>query len=148
VNGLKLYPYFYGVINSSQPYSRKSTLHPSQSGANNFDMSKAICIAVVLLGVCVTLTLRLTNGYQAADLAAAVPTGFAKARPPLERDEPIVVNSSAKSDQLIATLPPEITIGISEPGRIAPVADSKPAAVQAPITSWHWHEGSKKVTRK
>ena len=111
-------------------------------------MPKAICIAVVLLGVCVALTLRLTNGYQAADLAAAVPTDSAKARPPLARDEPIVVNSSVKSDQLIATLPPEITIGMSEPGRIAPVADSKPATVQAPITSWHWHEGSKKVTRK
>jgi hypothetical protein len=66
----------------------------------------------------------------------------------LERDEPIVVNSSAKSDQLFATPPREITIGVSEPARIAPVVDSKPAAVQAPITSWHWHEGSKKVTRK
>jgi hypothetical protein len=111
-------------------------------------MSKAICIAVVLLGVCVALTLRLTNGYQTADLAAAVPTDFAKARPPSERDEPIVVNSNAKADRLFVALPPEITIGVSEPGRIAPVVDSKPAAVQAPITSWHWHEGSKKVTRK
>jgi hypothetical protein len=111
-------------------------------------MSKAICISVVLVAVCVALTMRLTNGYQAADLAAAVPTGFANARRPIERDEPIFVNSSAKADQLIATLPPEITIGMSEPGRIAPVVDSKPAAVQAPITSWHWHEGSKKVTRK
>jgi hypothetical protein len=123
-------------------------LHRSQSGANNFDMSKAICIAVVLLGVCVALTLRLTNGYQTADLAAAVPTDFAKARPPSERDEPIVVNSNAKADRLFVALPPEITIGVSEPGRIAPVVDSKPAAVQAPTTSWHWHEGSKKVTRK
>ena len=111
-------------------------------------MSKAICIAVVLLGVCVALTMCLTNGYQVADLAAAVPTGFAKARPPIERDEPIVVNSSAKADRLIATLPAEITIGMSGLGRAPPVADSKPAAVQAPITSWHWHEGSKKVTRK
>jgi hypothetical protein len=111
-------------------------------------MSKTICIAVVLLGVCVALTLRLTDGYQTADLAAAVPTGFAKARPSLGLDEPIVVNSSAKADQLIAPLPSEITIGMSEPARIAPVVDSKSAAVQAPITSWHWHEGSKKVTRK
>ena len=70
-------------------------------------MSKAICIAVVLLGVCAALTLRLTNGYQTADLAAAVPTDFAKARPPSERDEPIVIKHPCKgrfSDRLV-TLP-------------------------------------------
>jgi len=38
----------------------------------------------------------LTNGYQVADLAAAVPTGFAKARPPIERDEPIVVTPAQR----------------------------------------------------
>src|SRR5579859_1025121 len=78
VNGLKLCPVFLWVINSTQSYGRKSTLLPSHSGTNNFDMSKAICIAVVLLGVCVALTLRLANGYQTADLAAAVPTGLQK----------------------------------------------------------------------
>ena len=84
---------------------------------------------VFLLGVGVICLLRSSSQEKAADLATAVSTRGAKPMQVLESDEAIVVNSSAKADRLFIALSPEITAGGSEPGPIAPVVESGPAAI-------------------
>lgn len=106
-------------------------------------MPKAICLAICLLGVIVAAVLTFADWEATADLTATIPASIT-----LEPDDP-VVNTSSKADRFPSSLPPEITMGVSEPERVTTAIDQGLiTTVQTPISSWHWHEGSKKITRK
>jgi len=65
---------------------------------------------------------------------------------PNEAIETFEVNSGAKADRLpIVASSDEAKKEVIEPVK---VASSQVQAEKAPITSWHWHVGSNKITRK
>jgi hypothetical protein len=78
-----------------------------------------------------------------AELAAADAT---TAYSPNEAIETFEVNSGAKADRLpVVASSDEAKKVVIEPVK---VASSQVQAEKAPITSWHWHFGSNKITRK
>jgi hypothetical protein len=100
----------------------------------------------VLFGVSAVFALRSPSRDALAELAAAAPLHSTIAHPSDEAIENFEVNSSAKADRL-----PVIASG-DEAKKVAlepvKVSSSQTQAAKAPITSWHWHAGSSKITRR
>ncbi|MGA2995874.1 hypothetical protein [Bradyrhizobium sp.] len=100
----------------------------------------------VLFGVSAVFALRSTSRDALAELAAAAPLHSTTAHPSHEAFENFEVNSSAKADRLPVVVPgDEAKKVVLEPVQ---VSSSQAQAAKAPITSWHWHAGSSKITRK
>ena len=99
--------------------------------------------AIRLFGVGAVFALRPAGRDALAELAAADAT---TAYSPNEAIETFEVNSSAKADRLpVVASRDEAKKVVIEPVK---VASSQVQAEKAPITSWHWHVGSNKITRK
>lgn len=107
-------------------------------------MWKVILIVLpVLFGMSAVFALRSTNRDA---LAAAAPLNATTAYSPNEAIETFEVNSDAKADRLpVVASSDEAKKVVVEPVK---VANSQVQAAKAPITSWHWHAGSNKITRK
>ena len=106
-------------------------------------MWKVILIVLpVLFGMSAVFALRSTS----RELAAAAPLNVTTAYSPNETIETFEVNSGAKADRLpVVASSDEAKKVVIEPVK---VASSQVQATKAPITSWHWHAGSNKITRK
>jgi hypothetical protein len=65
-------------------------------------------------------------------------------------NDPFVVNSAAKSDRLPtgrSTI--ELTEAATEHTKLSSLSvEDKSVLTKPPITSWHWHAGSNKISRK
>ena len=110
-------------------------------------MRKVILIMLpVLFGMSAVFALRSTSRDALAELAAAAPPNATTAYSPNEAIETFEVNSGAKADRLpVVASRDEAKKVVIEPVK---VASSQVQAAKAPITSWHWHAGSNKITRK
>ena len=111
-------------------------------------MWKVILVTLfVLFGMSAVFALRPNRGQDAlAELAAAAPLNGTTAYSPNEAIETFEVNSGAKADRLpVVASSDEAKKVVIEPVK---VASSQVQAEKAPITSWHWHAGSNKITRK
>jgi hypothetical protein len=107
----------------------------------------------VLFGVSAVFALRSTSRDALTDLAAAVPLDSTTAHPSHEAIENFEVNSSAKADRLPVVMPGDEAKKIAiEPVKVAlepvKVSSGQAQPAKGPITSWHWHAGSSKITRK
>jgi hypothetical protein len=102
--------------------------------------------AIRLFGVGAVFALRPAGRDALAELAAAAPLDATTAYSPNEAIETFEVDSSAKADRLpVVASSDEAKKVVIEPVK---VASSQVQAEKAPITSWHWHFGSNKITRK
>jgi hypothetical protein len=110
-------------------------------------MWKVILVTLfVLFGMSAVFALRPASRDALAELAAAAPLNATTAYSPNEAIETFKVNSGAKADRLpVAASGDEAKKVVIEPVK---VARSQIQAAEAPITSWHWHAGSNKITRK
>jgi hypothetical protein len=109
-------------------------------------MWKVILIVLpVLFGMSAVFALRPTSRDALAELAAAAPLNATTAYSPNEAIETFEVNSGAKADRLPVVASSDEAKKVIEPVK---VASSQVQAAAAPITSWHWHAGSNKITRK
>jgi hypothetical protein len=110
---------------------------------------KASFLAALLLGVYAAFSFG-SIGHDEAALMTAPPLDSKTNPSPSGTDDRVVVNSAAKADRLptVASLAEITTIAI-EPAQLAQApADGKTEVTKPPVTSWHWHAGSDKVTRK
>jgi hypothetical protein len=109
-------------------------------------MLRTVCLAFVcLLSLSAAFALRPTGSANTApNLAAAAPrdaTGEPDASP--------AVNSVSKADRLPIAFPDRIRQAKTEANGLVPVqVEVAPEPTKRPITSWHWHVGSNKITRK
>jgi hypothetical protein len=110
-------------------------------------MWKVILIMLpVLFGMSAVFALRPIGQDALAELAAAAPLNATTTYSPNEAIETFEVNSGAKADR-----PPIVASGdeakkvVIEPIELT---GSQAQTTKAPITSWHWHAGSSKITRK
>jgi hypothetical protein len=118
-------------------------------------MWKAVCLALAcLLGLGAVLTLVPGPGDRARALsrtAAALPNGVSTSATEEADENALVVNTSSKSDKLpIAALDKAAPVKLPmETTKIAPVQIEAPRKSEKAreITSWHWHDGSKKIRR-
>jgi hypothetical protein len=105
-------------------------------------MWKVILIMLpVLFGMSAVFALRPASRDALAELAAAAPLNATTAYSPNEAIETFEVNSGAKADRL----PVVASKVVIEPIKLT---GSEAQTANAPITSWHWHAGSNKITRK
>ena len=110
---------------------------------------KASFLAVLLLGVYAAFAFG-SFGHDDVALTAAVPLDLTSNLSRIRTNDAVVVNSAAKADRLptVASFA-ETTAVATEPDQLAQTpADGKTVSTKPPITSWHWHAGSNKVTRK
>ena len=110
-------------------------------------MWKVILIMLpVLFGMSAVFALRPTGQHALAELAAAAPLNAITAYSPNAAIETFEVNSRAKADRLpVAASGDEAKKVVIEPIELT---GSQTQTAKAPITSWHWHAGSSKITRK
>jgi hypothetical protein len=105
-------------------------------------MWKVILVTLfVLFGMSAVFALRPASRDALAELAAAAPLNATTAYSPNEAIETFEVNSGAKPDRL----PVVASKVVIEPIKLT---GSEAQTANAPITSWHWHAGSNKITRK
>jgi|ERR1700722_304578 hypothetical protein len=105
-------------------------------------MWKVILVTLfVLFGMSAVFALRPASRDALAELAAAAPLNATTAYSPNEAIETFEVNSGAKADRL----PVVASKVVIEPIKLT---GSEAQTANAPITSWHWHAGSNKITRK
>jgi hypothetical protein len=111
-------------------------------------MLKASFLAVLLLGVYAAFAFG-SVGHNDVALTAAVPLDLMSNLPPGRTNDTVVVSSAAKADRLptVASFAETTTVAI-KPDQPAQAPDGKTVVTKPPITSWHWHAGSNKVTRK
>ena len=111
-------------------------------------MWKVILIMLaVLFGMSAVFALRPTGPDALAELAAASPLNATTTYSPNEAIETFEVNSRAKADRLPIVAPgDEAKKVVIEPIKLTGSQAAQTA--KAPITSWHWHAGSSKITRK
>lgn len=112
-------------------------------------MLKAICLALILLfGMTAALALR-PNGNGARGAAGLASHGLT----PLladDRDDAFSVNRSSKADRLPSASSGDDTRKLATrsiaaaPQRV----EDKSERAKPQIKSWHWHAGSKKITRQ
>jgi hypothetical protein len=110
-------------------------------------MLKVILIMLpVLFGMSAVFALRPTGQDALAELAAAAPLNGTTAYSRNEDIETFDVNSRAKADRLpVVASGDEVKKVVIEPVKLT---GSQAQTPKAPITSWHWHAGSSKITRK
>ena len=110
-------------------------------------MWKVILVTLfVLFGMSAVFALRPASRDALAELAAAAPLDATTAYSPNEAIETFEVNSRAKADRLpVAASGDEAKKVVIEPIELT---GSQAQTAKAPITSWHWHAGSSKITRK
>ena len=111
----------------------------SRLGASK--MLKTVCLAFCLLSLSAAFALRPSGTAKIAlNLASAAG----------EPDETPAVNAASKADRLpIAHYSDQTRQATIQTTPVAPVqveAATEPPKKQ--ITSWHWHAGSNKITRK
>jgi hypothetical protein len=112
-------------------------------------MLKAICLALILLsGMTAALALRPHN--SAASGAAVLASHDLTTAIAEEPDDAFSVNTSSKADRLPSAVPGDETKKLAtSPIAATPIrTENKSERAKPQITSWHWHAGSKKVTRK
>jgi hypothetical protein len=110
---------------------------------------KASFLAVLLLGVYAAFAFGSISHDDVA-LTAAVPLDLMSNLSPGRTNDTVAVNSAAKADRLpaVASLAETTTVAI-EPDQLAQApTNGKAMLTKPPITSWHWHAGSNKITRK
>jgi hypothetical protein len=110
-------------------------------------MWKVILVTLfVLFGMSAVFTLRSASWDALAELAAAAPLNATAAYSPNEAIETFEVNSGAKADRLpVVASSDGAKKVVIEPTKLM---GSEAQTAKAPITSWHWHAGSSKITRK
>lgn len=111
-------------------------------------MLKAICLAFIFLfGVTAALALRPNDSTAPR---AAVLASRDLATVIAEPDDAFSVNTSSKADRLPSAFSGDETRKLAtNPIPAIPMQiESKSELAKPQITSWHWHAGSKQVTRK
>jgi hypothetical protein len=109
---------------------------------------KASFLAVLLLGVYAAFAFGSIGHDEVA--LRAVPLDLMTYPSPSRTNDTAVVNSAAKADRLpiVASLAETTTVAIEPVQLTHPPAGGKTGLTKPPVTSWHWHAGSNKVTRK
>jgi hypothetical protein len=116
-----------------------------------FEMLRTGWLAFVcLLSLVATFALKSTRSANtAANLAAGVPRDLAALATSISEPEP-AVNSASKADRLPIAFPDaemrQADVAMNRVASVQVETASEPTLRQ--ITSWHWHAGSNKVTRK
>jgi hypothetical protein len=128
-------------------FRRKAPCCLTAAGVGTLKMLKASFLAVFLLDIYAVFTFE-SIGHEETALTAASPLATGPSTSGTE--DTFEVNSVAKADRLprIGTAA-ETTTAAIEPAKLAPApAERKGEATKTPVTSWHWHAGSNKITRK
>jgi predicted secreted protein len=112
-------------------------------------MLKAIFLALIcLFGMTAALALR-PNGNAAPGTAALTSRDLTTAVAD-DLGDTFSVNTISKADRLpVVFLDSETKKVATNPIQATPIqVESKPEPAKPQITSWHWHAGSKTITRK
>jgi hypothetical protein len=112
-------------------------------------MLKAICLALILLsGMTAALALRPNN--SAAPGAAVLASRNLTTAIAEEPDDAFSVNTSSKADRLPSAVSGDETkkLATSPIAATSMPIENKSEPAKPQITTWHWHSGSKKITRK
>lgn len=112
-------------------------------------MLKAICLAsICLFGMTAALALR-PNGNAAPDVTVLASRDLTTAVAN-EPNDAFSVNTSSKADRLPIAFSGDESKNVAAKAVSATLIqiENKSEPAKSQITSWHWHAGSKQITRK